>query len=69
MKRFYSSIIRGLLEGMLSDESKITRDRHSMPMTIQTSVTHLLRALIIKVTDGATITSEMCASEFLFMTH
>ena len=54
---------------MLSDESKITRDRHSMPMTIQTSVTHLLRALIIKVTDGATITSEMCASEFPFMTH
>ena len=30
------------------DESKITRDRHSMSMTIQTSVTHLLHALMIK---------------------
>ena len=53
----------------VADELKITRDCHFVPMTIQTSVTHLLHALIIKVTDGATVTSELCASELLFMTH
>ena len=30
------------------DESKITQDRHSMPITTQTSITHLLHALMIK---------------------
>ena len=31
-----------------TDESKITRDRHSVSMTIQTSVMHSLRTLMIK---------------------
>ena len=31
-----------------ADELKITRDRHSVSMTIQISVTHLLHALMKK---------------------
>ena len=54
---------------LFSDELKITWDHPSQSMTIQMNVTHLLHALITKVTNKATITSELCVSKLPFMTH
>ena len=51
------------------DKLKITRDRPSQSMMIQTNIMYLLHALLTKVKDKATITSEMSVSELPFMTH